>query len=183
VTIFGLRQFAHVAEAKNWSPLAEWRRALFFQYSVTRMDMARTQCRSVLLVEDNEIDAYLTCNVLQKCSSDIAVDLVSTAEEALTQIGKKAYDLIVCDFCLPGMDGLSFLKLVKKVRSNVRIVLLTGYPSQELEAQVIHHGSCTYLSKAVEAETLMRIIIEALELQEPAVSTRSSPTTVRTYLC
>ena len=145
--------------------------------------MARTQCRSVLLVEDSEIDAHLTCNVLQECSGDIAVDLVSTAEEALTQIRKKPYDLIICDFCLPGMNGLSFLKLMKKVRSNVRVVLLTGYPSQELEAQVIRHGSCTYLSKAADAETLMRIIIEALGLQKPAISTRSSPTIARNRLC
>ena len=66
--------------------------------TVKRMGMARTQCRSVLLVEDSEIDAHLTCNVLQECSGDIAVDLVSTAEEALTQIRKKPYDLIICDF-------------------------------------------------------------------------------------
>ena len=150
---------------------------------VKRMGMARTQCRSVLLVEDSEIDAHLTCNVLQECSTYIAVDRVSTAEEALTQIGKRPYDLIICDFCLPGMNGLSFLKLMKKIRSNVRVVLLTGYPSQELEAQVIRHGSCTYLSKAGDAETFMRIIIEALGLQEPAVSTRSSSTTARNHLC
>ena len=143
--------------------------------------MAITQSRSVLLVEDSEIDAHLTCNVLQGCSINIAIDLVATAEEALTQIRKKPYDLIICDFCLPGMDGLSFLKLMRKVRSNVRVVLLTGYPSQELEAQVIHHGSCTYLSKAVDTETLMRIIMEALGLQETAVATRSSPTP-RNYL-
>ena len=180
VSIFWPTVVAHVAEAKNWSPLTKWRRALLFQHYLLGA-MARTQCRSVLLVEDSEIDAYLTWNVLQECSSDMAVDHVSTAEEALTRIRKKPYDLIICDFCLPGMDGLSFLKLMKKVRSNVRVILLTGYPSQEVEAQVIHHGSCTYLSKAVDVETLMRIIIEALGLQEAAVSTRPNPTTGRNY--
>jgi len=134
--------------------------------------MAGNQVRSVLLVEDSETDARLTRDILQECSADIVVDLVSTAEEALTQARTKPYDLIICDFCLPGMNGLSFLKLVKKVRASVRVVLLTGYPSQELEAQVIHHGSCIYLSKAVNAETLMRIVLEALGLDKLAVSTQ-----------
>jgi ActR/RegA family two-component response regulator len=40
----------------------------------------------------------------------------------------------------------------------MRVILFTGYPSQELEAQVIHHGLCTYLSKAVDAQTLSRVI-------------------------
>lgn len=126
------------------------------------MGIARSQCRSVLLVEDNEVDAYLTYNVLQESETNIAVEIASTAEEGLTKVRERAYDLVVCDYRLPGMNGLSFLKLAKKIRANMRVILLTGYPSQELEAQVIHHGLCTYLSKAVDAQTLSRVIKEAL---------------------
>lgn len=132
------------------------------------MGNAESQSRSVLLVDDNEVDAYLTSNVLYECNPHMAVEIASTAEEALTKVRNRAYDLIICDFCLPGMNGLAFLKLVKKMRSDVRVILLTGYPSQELEAQVIHHGSCTYLSKTVDAPTLCRIVKEALCPYEPA---------------
>ena len=126
------------------------------------MGIARSQCRSVLLVEDNEIDAYLTYNVLQESGTKVAIEIASTAEEGLAKVRERAYDLVVCDYRLPGMNGLSFLKLAKKIRANMRVILLTGYPSQELEAQVIHHGLCTYLSKAVDAQTLSRVIKEAL---------------------
>ena len=132
------------------------------------MGNPESHSRSVLLVDDNEVDAYLTCNVLYECNPHMAVELASTAEEAVTKVRNRAYDLIICDFCLPGMNGLAFLKLVKKMRSDVRVILLTGYPSQELEAQVIHHGSCTYLSKTVDAPTLCRIVKEALCPYEPA---------------
>ncbi len=134
------------------------------------MGIARSQCRSVLLVEDNEVDAYLTYNVLQESETNIAVEIASTAEEGLTKVRERAYDLVVCDYRLPGMNGLSFLKLAKKIRANMRVILLTGYPSQELEAQVIHHGLCTYLSKAVDAQTLSRVIKEALFPHASAVS-------------
>ena len=133
------------------------------------MGDAERQLRSVLLVDDNEVDSCLTSNVLYDCDGHIAIELASTAEEALAKVRNRAYDLIICDFCLPGMNGLSFLKLVKKMRSDMRVILLTGYPSQELEAQVIHHGSCTYLSKSVDAHTLCRVVKEALSPYEPAI--------------
>jgi two-component system response regulator HydG len=134
------------------------------------MGNARSQCRSVLLVEDNEVDAYLTYNVLQESETTLDVEIVSTAEEGLARVWERAYDLVVCDYRLPGMNGLSFLKLAKKIRATMPVILLTGYPSQELEAQVIHHGLCTYLSKAVDAQTLSRVIKEVLFPHELAIS-------------
>ena len=144
------------------------------------MDATRSRFRTVLLVEDSDIDAHLTCTVLHGCHSEIVVNLVSTAEEALMDVRKWPYDLVICDFCLPGMDGLSFLTQVKTIRSNLPVILLTGYPSQELEAQIIHHGSCTYLSKAVDGQTLAKIVLETLGLQESGVPTRAHG---HSYLC
>jgi CheY-like chemotaxis protein len=161
----------NIAESKKRSPLTEWRRALFLADAAIKgtMQSARSH-RSVLLVEDNEVDAYLTVNAIQGCGNHIVVEIASTAEEGLAKIHKHPYDLVICDYCLPGMHGLSFLKLAKKIRENMRAILLTSYPSQDLEAQVIHHGSCTYLSKAVDTQTLTSVITEALGLQEPTPS-------------
>jgi CheY-like chemotaxis protein len=161
----------NIAESKKRSPLTEWRRALFLADATIKdiMHIARSH-RSVLLVEDNEVDAYLTVNAIQDCGTNIVVEIASTAEEGLAKIHKQPYDLVICDYCLPGMHGLSFLKLAKKRRENMRAILLTNYPSQDLEAQVIHHGSCTYLSKAVDTQTLTSVITETLGLQEPAPS-------------
>jgi len=86
------------------------------------MGIAQSQCRSVFLVEDHEVDAYITLNALRGCDTHIAVEVAPSAEEALTKVRNRPYDLIICDFRLPGMNGLSFLKLVKKIRSNVRVI-------------------------------------------------------------
>jgi CheY-like chemotaxis protein len=134
------------------------------------MNITRRQSKSVLLVEDNELDAYLTYLVLQECDTKIAVEIASTAEEGLAKIRKRSYDLVICDYRLPGMDGFSFLKLVKRIRDSMRVILLTAYPNQDLEAQVIHHGSCTYLSKAVDTQTLIRVVQESLSPYESAIS-------------
>jgi CheY-like chemotaxis protein len=124
----------------------------------------------VLVVEDDELDAYLLVNLLQECDNNITVEVASTAVEGLGKIRKRHYDLVVSDYRLPGMNGLSFLKRAKKIGGAMRGILLTGYPGKELEAQVIHHGVCTYLSKAAGAQTLLRVMREALSLHEPAIS-------------
>jgi CheY-like chemotaxis protein len=134
------------------------------------MGVGQSEYRWVLLVEDNEVDAYLTVNALHDCDTRIAVEVASTAEEGLAKVRKRPYDLVICDYRLPGMNGLSFLKLARKMRDNMRVILLTGYPSQQLEAQVIHHGVSTYLSKAVDAQTLSRVIKEALATRNPVMS-------------
>jgi CheY-like chemotaxis protein len=140
------------------------RRTLFSQRPQlgNTMDIERYQCKSVLLIEDNELDAYLTSHILRDRETKIAVEIARSAEEGLGKVRERRYDLIICDYRLPGMDGFSFLKLVKRMRDNMPVILLTGYPSPDLEAQVIRHGSCTYSSKAVDRQTFNKIIIESL---------------------
>lgn len=118
--------------------------------------------RFVLIVEDEQRDAELITELLQECECDIAVDVVTNAEDGLTKVRNRQFDLIICDYCLPGMNGLSFLKVVKKAREDIPILILTGYPKHELEAQIIHHGSCTYLSKDADPRTFIELVRQTL---------------------
>ena len=118
--------------------------------------------RRVLIVEDEQRDAELITELLRECDCEIAVDVAGNAEEGLAKILSRRFDLIICDYCLPGMNGLSFLKAVKNRREEIPMLILTRYPNDELEAQVIRHGSCTYLSKDANHRILLDFIKEAL---------------------
>ena len=124
--------------------------------------MRKRPNRSVLIVEDEQRDAELIMELLQECDFQISIDVASSAEEGLAKILKKRFHLIICDYCLPGMDGLSFLKVVKNTKGSVPVIVLTGYPNQELEAQVLRHGSCTYLSKDADRRTFLNLVKEAI---------------------
>src|SRR5689334_6863728 len=108
------------------------------------MEIRMKPHRHVLIVEDEQRDAELITELLRECDCEIAVDVAGNAEEGLAKILSRRFDLIICDYCLPGMNGLSFLKAVKNRREEIPMLILTGYPNDELEAQVIRHGSCTY---------------------------------------
>ena len=129
---------------------------------VKSMELRAKPHRFVLIVEDERQDAELITELLQQCDGHIAVDVATNAEEGLAKVLKRPFDLIICDYCLPGMNGLSFLKVVKKTRQDIPILMLTGYPDNELEAQIIRHGSCTYLSKDAGRQTFLKVVNDVL---------------------
>ena len=126
------------------------------------MKMPEGPQRFILIVEDEPRDAELITELVEECDLGIAVDVASDAEAGLAKVLNARFDLIICDYCLPGMDGLSFVKVVKKTIGNIPILMLTGYPDQDVEAQIIRHGSCTYLSKNADPRILLNLIREAL---------------------
>ena len=129
---------------------------------VNEMEMPARTTRFVLIIEDERRDAELITELLGTCDFEIAVEVATSAEEGLTKVLSRRFDLIVCDYCLPGMNGLAFLKIIKKTKGNIPVVVLTGYPRQELEAQVVRHGACTYLSKEADPRILLNVVKEAL---------------------
>ncbi|MGD9325556.1 MAG: response regulator [Desulfobacterales bacterium] len=62
-----------------------------------------------------------------------------TAEEGMEAVKQQAYDIVISDYKLPGMDGLEFLRRVKEKRPNAFEVLITAYPNCEIlkEAKAI----------------------------------------------
>ena len=126
------------------------------------MDLRERPNKLVLIVEDEPRDAELIRELLREGDFRIAVEFASNAEEGLAKIIDGHFDLIICDYCLPGMNGLLFLKVVKKAKGNIPILVLTGRADQELEAQVIRHGACTYLNKNGDPSILLNVVREAL---------------------
>jgi CheY-like chemotaxis protein len=136
------------------------------------MEMRKPSSRVVLIVEDEQRDAELITELLQECDGGIVVDIATNAEEGLAKVLNTRFDLIICDYCLPGMNGLSFLKAVKKTSGNIPVLVLSGYAHHELEAQFIRHGACTYLSKDADRQILCNVLKESLA---PAWLIQESP--------
>jgi two-component system, NtrC family, nitrogen regulation response regulator NtrX len=126
------------------------------------MEMRQRPSRLVLVVEDEQRDAELIKELLQECEIDIAVDVATNAEEGLEKVHNGRFDLIICDYCLPGMNGLSFLKVIKKTKGNIPVLVLTGYANDELQSQVIRHGACTYLRKDADHRIFLNVVRETL---------------------
>lgn len=85
-----------------------------------------------------------------------------TAEEGLEAVEHKAYDIVISDYKLPGMDGLEFLRRVKEKQPNAFEILITAYANSEILKEAKRLGVKDIIPKPFSSEdvetSLTRII-------------------------
>jgi DNA-binding NtrC family response regulator len=59
----------------------------------------------------------------------------------------QAFDVVLLDMSMPGMDGMSVLKVIKQRWPECEVVIITGYPGVESAKQAVSLGAFDYLSK------------------------------------
>lgn len=106
----------------------------------------------ILLVEDNEYDAFSFRRALRKSDIKAQVTIRIRAEEALQelQMNDASFDLIVSDYKLPGMSGLELYKLLRERHIHVPLVMLTGTGNEHLAVEALKAGVNDYLIKDPE---------------------------------
>jgi DNA-binding response OmpR family regulator len=107
----------------------------------------------LLYVEDNERLARNTTASLRE--GGFAVDCVHSGGDAVHSAKTFDYDAIILDLGLPDIDGLSVLKAVKAVRSDVPVVICTARDALEDRIRGLDAGSDDYLVKPFDAAELL----------------------------
>ena len=120
---------------------------------------------NVLVVDDEQDFLETLVNRLKKRSID-AVGVMS-GEEALEEIKKKPFDVVILDIKMPGgMDGIEALQEMKRMQPLAEVILLTGHASVETSIEGMKLGAFDYLLKPVKLEELLKKIAEALEKKD-----------------
>ena len=83
--------------------------------------------KRILIVDDEEPVRHLIAKVLE--SQDYKITMVKNGIEAINQIDKKSYDLIITDYMMPEMDGLELTCRVKARYPLMPILIVTGKAS------------------------------------------------------
>jgi DNA-binding NtrC family response regulator len=118
----------------------------------------------VLFVDDEEEFVQLLAERarMRELGSEIALD----GSEALAKLGEKLPDVMILDFNLPGIDGLTVLEQVKKNYPDVQVVMLTAHGTPETEKKVRDLGAFDYLEKPVGINKLTEIIEKAYRYKQ-----------------
>lgn len=121
----------------------------------------------VLLIDDDFGVRKLHAKVLNRAG--FAVETVGSATEALNNLqrGLRA-SAIVTDLQMPGLDGLAFIRSVRKLDQDVPVIIVTGYPSFESAVRVIEYGGFRYLTKPAQAEELVSTVKSAVAMHRLA---------------
>jgi diguanylate cyclase (GGDEF)-like protein/PAS domain S-box-containing protein len=122
----------------------------------------------VLLVEDEPGDAMLARVALRASQgAGFILSWVSTLAEALRNLGKTAYDVMLLDLSLPDSSGLETLQTAKRAAGNTPIIVLTGRGDINFALAAMESGAADYMVKGdFGHDGLIRAIRYALHRQD-----------------
>ncbi|MCY9517354.1 response regulator transcription factor [Paenibacillus apiarius] len=92
---------------------------------------------------------------------ELAVEIVGMARngaEGLDIVRQRDPDLILCDIRMPVMDGMEFLREVRKMGSEAEVMMLTGYQEFEYARIALQHGVRDYILKPINYEELEQTV-------------------------
>ncbi len=121
--------------------------------------------QTVIIVDDEEM-VLTSLDSFLNLETDYTVKTFSSAVEALAYVKENDFDLVVSDYLMPEMDGISFLAEVKKIRPEVPRIILTGYADKENAIKAINDvGLYQYIEKPWSNDDLLLILRNGMEKQ------------------
>ncbi len=124
----------------------------------------------ILVVDDEENICRNVEKILSK--EDYDVNYVLSVDEALEEMAKESYSLLISDIIMPGKNGLELLKLVKNQWPLTKVIMFTAYASTDSAVKAIRLGALDYIPKPFTPDELRLPVELALagELAEAAPS-------------
>jgi len=107
----------------------------------------------VLCVDDDSGILELTETFLED-GDYIGVTPVLSATSALEILEKEAFDVIVSDYRMPSMDGISFLKALRAKADQTPFIIFTGVGRDEVIPYAMNNGANAYIQKGADAMTM-----------------------------
>jgi two-component system, NtrC family, response regulator HydG len=131
----------------------------------------------ILIIDDNHDICVLLERFLSKQGYKTAS--ASKGEDGLALVRKDAFELVICDFKLPDIDGFEILRRIKVLSPNTAVIIITGYSDVRIAVQAVKHGAYDYVTKPLYPDEILYTIKSALErrlqsISKPAVTESAS---------
>jgi len=101
----------------------------------------------ILLVEDSEDDAELILRQLRRSGYDPVALRVASAEAMDNALKDSTWDIIICDYVMPGFGGLEALELFHQKGLDIPLIVVSGHIGEEIAVSAMKAGADDYLMK------------------------------------
>jgi excisionase family DNA binding protein len=114
----------------------------------------------VLVVDDEASIRDLLAKTLALAEYD--VDLAADGRTALERLRITPYDLLITDLRMPGVDGLTVIREARRLRTDIPVIIVTGYSSEASAIEAINLGVSGYLTKPFRVPRVLAAAAKAL---------------------
>jgi DNA-binding NtrC family response regulator len=114
----------------------------------------------VVILDDDESIRTLLSSVIE--SEGYVPKAFGDAREALKRLDELRPIAIMADIRVPGMTGLEFLHEVRKSHTNLPVIVMTGYPDQEMFRESLKYKVSDFIAKPFTIETVQKSLRHAI---------------------
>jgi len=115
---------------------------------------------SILIIDDEAGVRASLGGVLR--DEGYRVDAVESGETGLEQVTRQAYDVILLDIWLPGIDGIATLERLRERRVEAQVIMISGHASVEAAVKATKLGAFDFIEKPLSLEKTVLAVRNAL---------------------
>ena len=113
---------------------------------------------TILVVDDDAGMLETMMDILSEMNFTVAT--ADDGYKAIEMARDGAFDAILLDLKMPGIDGIETLKRIKKIKPLAKIIILTAYASEDTVLEAQREGVSEILCKPVDFDVLEKILIK-----------------------
>jgi PAS domain S-box-containing protein len=169
-----------------WSYSSHFTTVIVLKQTREHMGPSGTPARGIsLLYIDDEPDLLEIARQLLELRGDFSVTPVSSGPEAFRILREQQFDAIVCDYQMPGMNGIAFLKELRTQGNDIPFIIFTGRGREEIAIEALNSGADFYIRKGgdpksqfAELGNAIRVVVSRKRAEE---ALRESETRYREF--
>jgi len=114
----------------------------------------------ILVVDDEASIRDLLAKTL--ALAEYEVDVAPDGRSALERMRIYPYDLLIADLKMPGMDGLAVIREAKRYKSDLPVIIITGFSTESSAIEAVNLGVAGYLTKPFRVPQVLAVAAKAL---------------------
>ena len=122
--------------------------------------MGRAGRPRVLVVDDEASIRELLSKTLGL--AEYEVDTAPDGRSAIERLRLGNYDLLIADLKMPGLDGLSLIREAKRLKSDLPVIIITGFSTESSAIEAVNLGVAGYLTKPFRVPQVLAAAAKAL---------------------
>jgi excisionase family DNA binding protein len=123
-------------------------------------EAARPGPRRILVVDDEASIRDLLTRTL--ALAEYEVEAAADGQSAVERLRSSAFDLLMTDLRMPGMDGLTLIREARRLRPSMAVVIITGFSSESSAIEAVNLGVTGYLTKPFRVSKVLSVAARAL---------------------
>ena len=116
----------------------------------------------ILIVDDHVMIRQGLRQILTDAFPKAVFGEASSGNEALEQVGKNRWDIVLLDITMPGKSGVDVLKQIVDAQPNIAVLVLSMHPEEQYAVRVLKSGAAGYITKNTASEEVIGAVKKVL---------------------